>query len=58
VLRRMRQARKNLRESDRTKTTVTEIAARWGFWNFGRFAGEYRGIFGELPSATLARPYD
>jgi AraC-like DNA-binding protein len=54
VLRRMRQARKTLRESDRNTTTVTEIAAQWGFWNFGRFAGEYKSLFGELPSVTLA----
>jgi AraC-like DNA-binding protein len=54
MLRRMRQARKTLRESDRNTTTVTEIAAQWGFWNFGRFAGEYKSLFGELPSVTLA----
>jgi len=55
--RRMSQARRTLRESDRTTTSVTEIAARWGFWNFGRFAGEYKLLFGELPSTTLARPH-
>jgi AraC-like DNA-binding protein len=58
VRRRMSQARRTLRDSDKTATTVTEVAARWGFWNFGRFATEYKSLFGELPSATLARPYD
>ncbi|MNC93343.1 transcriptional regulator EutR [compost metagenome] len=58
VSRRMSQARRTLRESDKAATTVTEVAARWGFWNFGRFAGEYKALFGELPSTTLARSYD
>lgn len=35
--------------------SVTEIAARWGFGNFGRFAAEYRRRFGELPSQTRRR---
>lgn len=56
LLRRMHLARRALRRSVPTATTVTEIATRYGFWQFGRFAGEYRSLFGELPSATLARP--
>ncbi|MBY6117821.1 AraC family transcriptional regulator [Mameliella alba] len=35
--------------------TVGEIAADWGFVNFGALAGRYRDRFGELPSHTLAR---
>lgn len=35
--------------------TVTSIASRWGFFQFGRFAGQYRRLFGELPSDTLRR---
>ena len=35
--------------------TVAEAAAAAGFRQFGRFAGEYRQHFGELPSETLAR---
>ena len=56
LLRRMRLARQALRESAPTETTVTEIATRYGFWQFGRFAGEFKALFGELPSALLARP--
>jgi AraC-like DNA-binding protein len=36
-------------------TSVTEIAARWGFGHLGRFAVEYRKRFGESPSETLRR---
>jgi len=35
--------------------TVAEAAAAAGFRQLGRFAGEYRLHFGELPSQTLAR---
>jgi len=36
-------------------TTVTEVATACGFFNFGRFAGQYRETFGEPPSRVLAR---
>ncbi|MCB2116990.1 MAG: AraC family transcriptional regulator [Rhodobacteraceae bacterium] len=35
--------------------TVAEVAADWGFVNFGALAGQYRRRFGELPSHTRAR---
>ena len=55
-LRRMRfaKARREL-ESGRADATVTRIALANGFNQFGRFAVEYRLIFGEAPSATLRR---
>ena len=58
LLRRMALARKALRQGDPHQITVTDIAARFGFWNFGRFAVEYRSIFSETPSATLHAPAD
>jgi AraC-like DNA-binding protein len=55
LLRRMHLARHALRESSPGATTVTEIATQYGFWQFGRFAGEYKTLFGEAPSTTLHR---
>ena len=37
------------------ETTVGEVAFDTGFHELGRFSGEYRRLFGELPSETLAR---
>ncbi|WP_298436878.1 helix-turn-helix transcriptional regulator [Ottowia sp.] len=35
--------------------TVRDVAANWGYANFGMFAHTYRRRFGELPSVTLHR---
>jgi AraC-like DNA-binding protein len=55
LIRRMHMTQRALRASVPTETTVTEIATRYGFWQFGRFAGVYKELFGESPSITLAR---
>jgi AraC-like DNA-binding protein len=53
LLRRMRLARRALREADPHLTRVTDVATDLGFWELGRFSVKYREIFGESPSATL-----
>ena len=52
-LRRLHQVRRALRCDARA--SVTEVALRLGFGNLGRFAVEYRKLFGESPSHTLRR---
>jgi AraC-like DNA-binding protein len=55
-LRRMHLARRALLLTAPGTRTVTEIAAANGFSELGRFAVEYRALFGEAPSASLRRP--
>lgn len=45
--------RRELRRSSGTKVRISDIAARWGFLHFGRFAEDYRQLFGERPKDTL-----
>ena len=58
LLRRLHMARRALREATPDAMTVTDVATRYGFWQLGRFAVEYRSLFGELPSVTLSRQSD
>ena len=55
IVHRLHQARKALRVASAEGAKVTTIAAEHGFWHFGRFASEYRQLFGESPSQTLSR---
>jgi methylphosphotriester-DNA--protein-cysteine methyltransferase len=54
-LRRMQRVHRALSLADHASATVGEIAAAYGFWELGRFAGAYRLAYGEYPSTTLAR---
>lgn len=54
-LRRMNQARHSLLRADPGSDRVTDVAARHGFWELGRFAQRYRALFGESPRETLRR---
>ncbi len=50
---RLHRAHQELLAGDRSKTTVTEIAQRWGFAHTGRFAVLYRQTYGQSPHTTL-----
>jgi len=49
---RLQQVREHLL-SAKEDTTVSDIASRWGFLHFGRFAADYQRTFGEKPHETL-----
>jgi len=52
---RMNLVRQQLQQLD-SSTSVTATAMNFGFWHLGRFAAEYRSLFGEAPRVTLAQP--
>ncbi|MCI0658294.1 MAG: helix-turn-helix domain-containing protein, partial [Acidobacteria bacterium] len=52
-LRRLHQVRRALRRADADLNTVQSVANRFGIWHMGRFAVEYRSLFGESPLETL-----
>ena len=37
----------------RPDTSISEVAAQWGFWHMGHLGREYRSLFGETPGETL-----
>jgi AraC family ethanolamine operon transcriptional activator len=52
---RLNRAHRQLRRASRPNETVTSIAYACGFIELGRFAVDYRQLFGESPSQTLKR---
>jgi AraC-like DNA-binding protein len=54
-LRRLNHARSAISRADLETTSIAGIARSHGFSEPGRFAGAYRALFGETPSATLMR---
>lgn len=52
---RLNQARRALSAPGEAPPLVKTVALDLGFWNHGRFALEYRQLFGEGPSETVAR---
>ena len=51
-VRRLNRVRRELLAAE-PGASVTAVALRAGVYDLGRFAGEYRQLFGELPSETL-----
>jgi AraC-like DNA-binding protein len=51
---RLNRVRRELAHASDATGGVAAAANRWGIRHLGRFAGEYRKMFGELPSRTLA----
>lgn len=52
---RIRGAHRELLQHDPATTKVADVAANWYFTEFGRFATEYKQLFGESPSKTLRK---
>ena len=52
---RLHGVRRELLATDPRYGSVKRSALDWGFWHLGRFAADYRALFGENPSATLNR---
>lgn len=51
---RMERARADLLDPAQARS-VTEVATRWGFYQLGRFATDYRARYGESPNQTLKK---
>ena len=49
----LNRAHEDLLYTDLKTTNVSDIATKWGFSHFGRFAKDYKDLFGVLPSETL-----
>lgn len=53
---RLNQVRRELNcSTPRLSGAVSDTANAWGFWHMGQFAKDYRRLFHELPSETLAK---
>ena len=51
----LREVRRKLLDGPFARDPVTRAALDFGFWHLSRFAGQYRALFGESPSETVAR---
>jgi AraC-like DNA-binding protein len=52
---RLRRAHRILKDAHPAETTVSGVAVSLGLLHQGRFAADYRTMFGEMPSETLRR---
>ena len=53
LTRRLLAVNEDLKQTGSCSSPVAKVAMDYGFNHLGRFAGTYRGFFGELPSDTL-----
>jgi AraC family ethanolamine operon transcriptional activator len=53
--RRLQEVRRALLAAPAERDAVTRAASDCGFGHLSRFAGQYRAMFGETPSATVSR---
>ncbi len=53
-LRALSMARRRLQRTEETKVPITSIATDLGFYHLSRFSADYKSVFGEKPSDTLA----
>ena len=51
---RLNGARRDLLAGAHRDVKVRDVVERWGFWHLSRFSAEYRELFHELPSETIA----
>ena len=51
----LREVRRTLLGGPFERDPVTRSRNDFGFWHLSRFAGQYRALFGESPSQTVAR---
>ena len=51
---RLNGAHKQLLTLEKSTMSVAQIALNWGFVEFGRFSRDYKALFDQLPSQTLA----
>ena len=51
----LNEVRHALLEGHPARDAVSRSASEFGFWHLSRFAGQYRALFGETPSTTVAR---
>lgn len=51
----LHEVRRALLDGPMLRDAVTRVASDHGFQHLSRFAGQYRALFGEYPSDTVAR---
>jgi AraC family ethanolamine operon transcriptional activator len=53
--RRLNKIRQRLLDQKQETRTLTDLAIEHALFHLGRFSGDYKALFGELPSETVAR---